>query len=79
MTEKEYGKIVEADVVGDKIVYTAHSNGRVLTGEFTRRIGPHTVLSDSSMKDLAEQIVGTKIEWPHQDALDYKYTPTFDE
>lgn len=71
MTEKEYGKIVEADIVGDEIVYTAHSNGRVLSGTFTRQIGPHAVLSDSAMEDLAEQVVGMKIEWPDQDTFDY--------
>ena len=66
MTQKEYGKIVEADVVGDEVVYTAHSNGRVLAGKLTRNIDPHTVLSDSAMEDLAEQVVGKEIEWPDQ-------------
>lgn len=70
MSEKEYGKIVEADIVGDKIVYTAHSNGKVLMGEFPKEIGPHIVLSDSAMEDLAEQVVGKKIEWPDQNTLD---------
>lgn len=70
MTEKEYGKIVAADVVGDKIIYTAHSDGRVLSGTFTREMGNNAVLSDNAIEDLAEQVVGMKIEWPDQDTLD---------
>lgn len=72
MTEEEYGKIVDADVVGDEVVYTALSDGgvSVVKGKLTINIGPYTVLADSAMEDMAEQLIGMKIEFPEQDTLD---------
>lgn len=66
MTETEYGEIVETTIIEDKIVYTAHSNGRVMMGQLTSKVGPFTTLSEKSLESLAEQLIGTRIEWPTQ-------------
>lgn len=70
MTGEDYGEIVEAEVDGGKIVYTAeHPDGRELRGVLSKDIGPFIVLSESAMEDLAEQIVGETVEWPDQQEM----------
>lgn len=69
MTESDtdtdtYGEIVNAQLSGDRIVYTAeHPDGSVIRGAIGRERG-NAILSDTSMEQLREQLIGKKIEWP---------------
>ena len=64
MTRDTHGEIVNAQLNGDQIVYTAkHSDGSVIRGVIGRERG-NAFLSDTSMEQLREQLVGKKIEWP---------------
>ena len=66
------GEIVDARVEDGRIKYVAEfPDGYRIGGILTRDVaGRHTTMEDSTMEQLADQIVGSSIDDPREDTSD---------